>query len=34
VIWGFATRQERLTWVRVGLLTVLVASIVGLKVVA
>jgi quaternary ammonium compound-resistance protein SugE len=34
VIWGFVTRQERPTLLRIGLLTVLVASIVGLKVVS
>lgn len=34
VVWGFATRQERPTWARIGLLAVLIASIVGLKVVA
>lgn len=32
VVWGFATRQERPTVARVGLLLLLVASIVGLKV--
>lgn len=34
VVWGFATRQERPTWLRIGLLAVLIASIVGLKAVA
>jgi quaternary ammonium compound-resistance protein SugE len=34
VVWGFVTGQERATWARVGLLAVLIASIVGLKVVA
>jgi quaternary ammonium compound-resistance protein SugE len=34
VVWGFVTGQERPTWIRMGLLVVLVASIVGLKVVA
>lgn len=33
VIWGFATGQERPTRTRVALLLVLVASVVGLKVV-
>lgn len=34
VLWGFLTRQERPTLVRVVLLAVLIASIVGLKVAA
>lgn len=34
VVWGFLTGQERATWMRIGLLAVLIASIVGLKVVA
>jgi len=33
VVWGFVTRQERATWLRVLLLVVLVACVVGLKVV-
>lgn len=34
VLWGFITGQERATLARVALLTLLVASVVGLKVVS
>lgn len=34
VTWGILTGQDRATWARIGLLALLIASVVGLKVVS